>query len=77
MRRLTYRQIADDLEARMDSDPPQYPPGAELPSYRELAEIYSVHPSTIAKSISLLRDRGRVYGHAGRATYVVDPSEQR
>jgi GntR family transcriptional regulator len=74
MRRLTYRQIADDIADRITKG--DYPPGPQLPSWRELAELYSVHVSTIAKAIVLLEDRGVIYGHAGRGTFVVDPAEQ-
>ncbi len=67
---LTYRQIADDLAARIGNG--EFPPGTALPSYRQLSEIYSVSVATIARAISLLHDRGAVYGEVGRGVFVAD-----
>ncbi|MFC7247580.1 winged helix-turn-helix domain-containing protein [Catellatospora aurea] len=67
---MTYAQIAEDLSERIKSG--EYPPGAKLPSYNQLGELYSVGFSTIAKAIALLRDRGVVIGAPGRGVYVAD-----
>lgn len=67
---LTYVQIADDLTARIEAG--EYPPGERIPSYRQLGEMYSVHWTTAAKSVSLLRDRGLVVGAPGRGVYVAE-----
>lgn len=67
--RLTYAQIADDMEARIRAG--EYPPNSRLPSYRELAEMYSVGVSTAARAFGLLRDRRLTVGEPGRAVYVV------
>lgn len=66
--RLTYRQIADDMAARIDAG--EYLPGDELPSYHALADMYSVSRATASRAYGLLRDRGKVVGTAGRGVYV-------
>lgn len=70
--RLTYREIADDLEARIASG--EYPPGSPLPSYRQLSEMYSVSVTTAQSAMRLLRDRGLTESVLGRGTFVVDKS---
>lgn len=65
---LSHRGIADDIQARIEAD--EYPPGAKLPSYRELAALYSVSISTAARAVGLLRDRRLVEGSSGRGVYV-------
>jgi GntR family transcriptional regulator len=65
---LTYRQVADDLAARIERG--EYQPGHAIPSYRELAELYSVSISTASRAVALLRDRGVVVGHPGRGVFV-------
>jgi GntR family transcriptional regulator len=67
---LTYRQIADDLAARIKAG--EYPSGTTLPSYKQLADIYSVSISTAARAVGLLHDRGLVYGEPGRGVFVAD-----
>ncbi len=67
---LSYRGIAADITARIRSG--EYSPGARLPSYAELAEIYSVSVSTAQRGIGLLQDRGLVVGSQGRGLYVAD-----
>jgi GntR family transcriptional regulator len=67
---MSYRQIADDLQARIRAG--EHQPGAKLPSYTELAEMYSVNRTTAARAYSLLRDRGVVVGAAGRGVFVAD-----
>lgn len=70
--RQTYRQIADDLTARIHSG--EYPPGSELPSANVIAELYGVHRNTAQHALSLLRDRGLTYGVQGRGTFVATPA---
>jgi GntR family transcriptional regulator len=66
--RLTYRQIADDIEDRIRVG--DYPVGSWLPSYRELADLYSVSRGTAAHAVALLVDRGTVVGQSGVGVYV-------
>lgn len=72
-RRMTYRQIADDLTDRIAAG--EYPPGALLPSRRELADMYSISTSTADAVMALIVDRGLAYGEPGRGTYVIGPPE--
>lgn len=65
---FTYAQIADDLAERIASG--EYAAGAQLPSYAELAALYSVSVSTAQRAVSLLRDRRVVVGVPGRGVFV-------
>ncbi|MEU8003072.1 winged helix-turn-helix domain-containing protein [Catellatospora sp. NPDC049111] len=67
---MSYTEIAADLTARIRAG--EYPAGSKLPSYNELATLYSVHFATIARVMALLRDRGVVVGSPGRGTFVPD-----
>lgn len=67
---MTYRQIADDITARITTG--EYRPGQELPSYSQLAELYSVGRTTAARAYSLLHDRGIVIGAPGRGVFVAE-----
>ena len=70
VRRLSYRQIADDLDDRINDG--EYEPGTKLPSYAELAAMYDVSVSTAARAVALLTDRGAAYGEPGRGVYVAE-----
>lgn len=70
VRRMTYEQIADDIAARISSG--EYPPDSQLPSNRQLAQLYSVSVATIDKAHIVLRGRGLTYGVPGRGVFVVD-----
>lgn len=61
-------QIADDLASRIKAG--EYQPGDKLPSYSQLAELYSVKHGTIARVMLILRDRGVVVGAPGRGVFV-------
>lgn len=63
-------EIVDDLLERIALG--EYPPGARLPSYRELAVLYGVGVTTMSTVIRLLRARGAVYGVAGRGVFVAE-----
>jgi len=68
--RMTYREIVEDLATRITAG--EYPPGSELPTYRQLAELYSVGVTTAARVYSILSDRGLVVGQTGRRMYVAE-----
>lgn len=74
IRRMTSEQIADDLAARIESG--EYPPHGKLPSIRELADLYSVSPGTIAQVQRLLRERGLTYGVPGAGVFVEERTER-
>ncbi|MEU7824394.1 winged helix-turn-helix domain-containing protein [Catellatospora sp. NPDC049133] len=65
---MSYLKIAEDLAARIKSG--EYQPGQQLPSYNELATLYSVHFSTITRAIGVLRLQGLVIGVPGRGVFV-------
>lgn len=67
-RRLNHAQIAKDLSERIHSG--EYVVGSKLPSYSELADIYSVSVATIQRALALLRHTGVVEGVAGVGVYV-------
>jgi DNA-binding GntR family transcriptional regulator len=67
---LSYAQIAEDLASRIRSG--EYQPGAQLPTYQQIAALYSVSMSTAARAVALLRDRGLVVGAPGRGVFVAD-----
>lgn len=68
--KLTYAQIADDLEARIRAG--EYPdPDKPLPSYAQLADLYGVSRSTAQQAVRILRERGVVVGVLGRGLFVV------
>lgn len=69
--RQTYLDIADDLQARIDLG--EYGPGAAIPSYREIADMYSVGVSTASRAVVVLKARGVVRGESGRAVFVAEP----
>jgi DNA-binding GntR family transcriptional regulator len=72
--KMTYRQIANDLAQRIRNG--EYPPGYELPSYAQLAELYSVSTATASRAYGLLHDRGLIVGSPGRGVFVADqPSD--
>jgi GntR family transcriptional regulator len=65
---LSYRGIANDLAERIRIG--EYPPGSKIPSYRQLATLYSVHISTAQKAVMALEERGVVVGVPGRGVFV-------
>lgn len=67
-RPMSYRQIADDLAARIATG--EYPPDGKLPSYTQIAELYSVSYATAHRAIQVLIERGLVVGEPGRGTFV-------
>jgi len=70
-KRLSYRQIAADLLARIGAG--EYPPGAAIPSYRQLSRTYGVSMGTAQSAVRLLRLLGVLYGVAGRGVFVSRP----
>lgn len=69
--RPPFLQLADDLRRGIESG--QYPPGARLPSIRELAKTYGISPQTVQNALRELRNEGLVVSQQGRALFVRDP----
>jgi Transcriptional regulators len=72
---LSYSDIAADITARIKAG--EYAPGDKLPSYAQLADLYSVSFSTAARAVALLRDRGVVVGAPGRGVFVKEPEGEK
>lgn len=69
-KRWTYGQIAADMQERIERG--EYAPGTQIPTYDQLAELYSVHKTTAARAVALLRERRLVEGAPGRGVFVRD-----
>lgn len=67
-----YYKIAEKLEELIDNK--TYLPGDQIPSERELCEIYSVSRMTIRLAIDELKRLGKVEKVQGKGTYVVNSS---
>ncbi|MFI2710279.1 GntR family transcriptional regulator [Micromonospora sp. NPDC018662] len=65
-----YREVAEDLTTRIRSG--EYPPGERLPTYKELADLYSVSVTTVQRAIIILQDRGLLVGLQGRGLWVAE-----
>lgn len=59
-----YRQLVEQIRRLIAGG--QLPPGAELPSVRELALTHAVNPMTISKAYSLLEAEGLLQRNRGR-----------
>ncbi|HEX6969183.1 MAG TPA: winged helix-turn-helix domain-containing protein [Micromonosporaceae bacterium] len=68
-----FRRIANDFTEKIKSG--ELPPGAKLPSIREISEAYGVSTGTVDRALSLLHDRNLVVGHPGRGVYVREPDQ--
>ena len=67
---LTYRQIADNLQHRIQAG--EYSTGTAIPSYRGLSHLYGKSVSTVQRAVGLLEDRGVVVGRPGVGIFVVN-----
>lgn len=65
---FSYMQIADDLAERIAKG--EYADGEKLPSYSNLAELYSVGTTTARDAYRELRARGLVVGIPGKGVFV-------
>lgn len=75
MSEARHRQIAADIRRRIAAG--EWHPGDPLPSRRELAAEYHVHPQTIRLARVLLRRAGVLEGEERRAVYVAHPPAMR
>jgi GntR family transcriptional regulator len=65
-----YRQIADDLRGRIESD--EIAHGAQLPTESDLMGQYDASRNTVRDAIRLLTTRGLVETRPGQGTFVVE-----
>ena len=68
-----YRQIADDLRARMESG--EYPPGSRLPSKDEMMRVYGVALNTLNHALEELRQLGLAETVHGVGTFARKPAQ--
>jgi len=68
-RRMTGREIADDLEERIRAG--EHKPGAALP-FADLMALYDTSRSTIQRAMILLEERRLVEYQPGRGRYVLE-----
>jgi GntR family transcriptional regulator len=59
-----YRQLMDQVRRLVAGG--QLPPGAELPSVRELAAQHAVNPMTVSKAYALLEAEGLLERNRGK-----------
>lgn len=70
-RLLNFREIADDLIARIKSG--EYNNETNpLPSYRKLADLYSVSVSTASRAYGVLHVLGVITGEHGRGVFIAE-----
>jgi DNA-binding GntR family transcriptional regulator len=67
-RRPKYRQIADDLRAKISDG--TYPVGAALPSTSQLMQSYDVSVTVARAAVKELQNEGIAEGQPGKAVYV-------
>ncbi|WP_073780868.1 GntR family transcriptional regulator [Streptomyces sp. MJM1172] len=70
--RPPYVQTADALRKQIQDG--HLPPGAKLPSARELQEQFGIANSTAQNALRLLKDEGLIYSVQGRGVFVRQPS---
>jgi DNA-binding transcriptional regulator YhcF (GntR family) len=73
-KRPASRRVADDLLALIESG--ELGPGAQLPTYRQLAADYDVAVNTAMAAVRLLRDSGVVKIRTNARAQVRDRSEE-
>jgi GntR family transcriptional regulator len=69
-----YRQIAEDLRARIESG--ELEPGSQMPTEYELRDRYQASRNTIRDALRWLTARGMIEARAGQGTFVsrtIDP----
>jgi len=59
-----YRQLVEQVRRLIAGG--QLPPGAELPSVRELAQQHAVNPMTVSKAYALLEAEGLLERNRGK-----------
>ena len=70
-----YRQLLDQVRRMVSSG--QLPPGAALPSIRDLALLHAINPMTISKAYSLLEAEGLLERHRGKPMTVANQAAAR
>ena len=71
--RPIYLQLVERLQVQIVSG--EYPPGAKLPSVRELAGIAAVNPNTMQKAFAELEDSGLIITQRTSGRVVTENTE--
>ncbi|HHU50151.1 MAG: GntR family transcriptional regulator [Caldicoprobacterales bacterium] len=71
--RPIYAQLIEQLELRICSG--IYPPGARMPSVRDLAQEASVNPNTMQRALASLEEDGLLYSHRTSGRFVTKDVE--
>lgn len=71
--RPVYVQLIDRIYTMVLSG--QYPPGAKLPTVRELAEQMQANPNTVQKALSYLEERGLIYTQRTTGKFITENTE--
>jgi DNA-binding GntR family transcriptional regulator len=66
-------QVADDLAGQIERG--ELPPGRRIPSESDIARLYGVGRSSAKRAVKLLKERGLVYGVAGKGVFVSELAE--
>jgi GntR family transcriptional regulator len=72
-----YQQLVDQIRQMVAAGQP--PPGAQLPTVRQLAVELRINPNTVARAYTRLAEIGVISTQQGRGTYVLDtppPADQ-
>ena len=64
--RFPYRQIADDLRDKIESGQLR----GQLPTRKELAELYGVADMTLGRALQVLKDEGLIESVPGLGIFV-------
>ncbi|MBO4159968.1 winged helix-turn-helix domain-containing protein [Micromonospora antibiotica] len=67
-------ELLDDLLRKIKDG--HYPPGSQLPSGRDLADVYDVSQSTISRAVARLREQGVLVGRPGRGVFVAESTQR-
>lgn len=70
----TMDELLDDLLRKIKDG--RYPPGSQLPSGRDLADVYDVSQSTISRAVARLREQGVLVGRPGRGVFVAESTQR-
>lgn len=74
MPKQRYEQVAEDLRKQIGRGK-KYPPGSQLPSRKELAEMYQISDTVADKAMMLLRIEGLTETLPGVGVFVAERSD--